>query len=295
MNFNKKLYFKVLGLCFYVFLGVLVFFMIIPFLWMISVSLKSSGHVTQTLSALIPRNITFKPYVDAWVGAHFSRYFLNTVIFTVGSTMFTLFFCALGGYTFARLRFPGRNALFLLILFSMMIPDSARLIPQFLIVKFFPLAGGNNLLGRGGIGLIDTYAGLILPFAVTGFGVFLCRQFFVRLPEELRAAAKIDGCSEFRIFYQIMLPLAKPAIIALAIFTFTFRWNKLLWPLVVTQSKGMRVLAVGLAIFQGEQRTLESWNTMMAAATIVVIPMVLVFLLLQKHFTKGTSLSGLKE
>ncbi len=295
MNFNKKLYSKVLEVCLYVSLGVISFFMILPFLWMISMSLKPSGLGSQAISVLIPRNITFEPYVEAWIGAQFSRYFLNSVIFTVGSTVFTLFFCALGGYTFARLRFPGRDTLFLLILFSMMIPDSARLIPQFLIIKFFPLAGGNNLLGQGGIGLLDSFAGLMLPFVVTGFGIFLCRQFFVRLPEELRSAAKIDGCSEFRIFYQIMLPLAKPAIIALAIFTFTFRWNKLLWPLVVTQSKSMRVLAVGLAIFQGEQRTLEQWNVMMAAATIVVLPMVLVFLLLQKHFTKGTSLSGLKE
>lgn len=294
MNFNEKLYFRTLSACLYVVLGVIAFFAILPFLWMISVSLSPSGHIYQSFSALVPRSISLKGYVDAWVGANFARYFLNTVIFTVGSTMLTLFFSALGGYTFARLRFFGRNTLFLIILFSMMIPEPATLIPRFIIVKFFPLAGGNNLLGQGGIGFVNSYAGLILPFAVTGFGIFLFRQFFLRLPNELADAAKIDGCSEFRVFLQIMLPLAKPALIALCIFTFTWRWNKLLWPLVVAQSKEMRVIAVGLAIFQNEQRTIGQWNEMMAAATISVLPAVLVFLLLQKYFTKGVALTGLK-
>ena len=291
----KILYSKVLTVCLYVALGTVAFFAIFPFLWMISVSLSPSGSISQSFATLIPSSVSFSSYVEAWRGANFARYFLNTVIFTVGSTTFTLFFCAWGGYTFARFRFPGREVLFLLILFTMMVPAPAVLIPRFLIMKFFPLAGGNNLLGQGGIGFVNTYAGLILPFTVTGFGVFLFRQFFLRVPEELADSARIDGCPEFRIFLQIMLPLAKPAAVALSVFTFTWRWNKLLWPLIIAQGEKNRVIAVGLAIFRGEQRTIEQWNVMMAAATIAVVPVVLVFLVLQKHFTKGVSLTGLKS
>lgn len=294
MNFNKKLYSKAVSVCLYGGLGIIAFFAILPLLWMISVSVSPTGNIYQAFSTLIPRDISLESYVEAWIGANFAKYFLNTAIFAGGSTLLTLFFCALGGYTFARLRFPGREILFLLILFSMMIPEPALLIPQFLIVKFFPLVGGNNILGQGGLGLVNTYAGLMLPFAVTGFGIFLFRQFFLRIPSELPDSAKVDGCPEFRIFWQIMLPLAKPAVITLTIFTFTWRWNKLLWPLVVAQSKKMRVIAVGLAIFQGEQRTVMQWDEMMAAATIAILPVVIVFLVLQKHFTKGVSLTGLK-
>jgi len=295
MNSNKKLYSKASRVCLCVALGVISFFMILPFIWMISISLRPTlGSIYQNFFALVPSSISTKAYVAVWVRANFLRYFLNSVIYAGVSTILTLFFSTLGGYTFAQLRFPGRNILFLLILFSMMIPPSAILIPQFLIVKFFPLAGGNNLLGQGGSGFVNTYAGLILPFAVTGFGIFLCRQFFLTLPGDLRNSAKIDGCSEFRIFWQIMLPLAKPAVIALSIFTFTWRCNKLLWPLVVAQDRKMRVLAVALAIFRGERLAIDQWNEMMAAATIAILPVALVFLLLQKHFTKGTALTGLK-
>jgi len=295
MNSNKKLYFKILKVCLYIILAVISFFMILPFMWMISISLRPTlGPIYQNFFALIPKNISMKPYIDVWLRVNFVRYFLNSVIYAGVSTILTIFFSTLGGYTFAQLRFPGRKILFLLILFSMMIPPSTILIPQFLIVKFFPLAGGNNLLGQGGSGFVNTYAGLILPFLVTGFGIFLCRQFFLTLPADLRHSAKIDGCSEFRIFWQIMLPLAKPAVIALTIFTFTWRWNKLLWPLVVAQNEKMRVLAVALAVFRGERLAVDQWNEMMAAATIAILPVALVFFLLQKHFTKGTALTGIK-
>lgn len=294
MVLAKRFYSKVLTLCLYLVLGIVAFFAIFPFLWMISVSLAPYGSIPQSFATLIPSSVSFSSYVEAWRDANFARYFLNTVIFTVGSTAFTLFFCALGGYTFARFSFPGRKVLFLLILFTMMIPAPAVLIPRFLTMKFFPFAGGNNLLGQGGIGFVNSYAGLILPFTVTGFGIFLFRQFFLTLPQELVDSARIDGCPEFRIFLQIMLPLTKPAAVALTIFTFVWRWNKLLWPLIIAQGEKHRVIAVALAVFRGEQRTIEQWNVMMAAATIAVVPVVLVFLVLQKHFTKGVSLTGIK-
>lgn len=298
MNSNQELCFKVLNkawkICLYVVFMAIALFMIIPFVWMVSISFKSSIPYYQNFLALIPTNFTLKNYITTWVTADFSVYFKNTVIFAGVSTMLTVFLCALGGYVFAQLRFPGRHFLFMLVLISMMIPESASMIPRFLIIKFFPMAGGNNLWGQGGYGLFDSHAGLILPYAVTGYGLFLLRQFFIRLPTALRDSAKIDGCSEFRIFWQIMLPLAKPAVIALTIFSFTWRWNKLLWPLVVTQTKEMRVIGVGLAVFLGERRTIEQWNEMMAASTIAIVPVVVLFFILQKYFTRGISLTGLK-
>ena len=142
--------------------------------------------------------------------------------------------------------------------------------------------------------MINTYAGMISPFLVTGIGIFLFRQFFLTLPTDLEDAARVDGCSEFRIFWQIMLPLTKPALIALSIFTVTWRWNKLVWPLVVVSSRSMRVLSVGLAVFAGEQHAGAQWNEMMAAATISIAPIIIFFILAQRHFTKGIALTGLK-
>jgi len=269
--------------------------MILPFVWMVSVSLKPSGRIYEYPPRFIPSPVTFENYRTAWDRANFSRYFMNTTIFAVAGTLLTISFCSLGGYVFAKLRFPGKNILFMVILFTMMLPFFSVLIPLFLIVKNFPLAGGNNLFGKGGTGLINSFAGLILPGIVNGYYIFLFRQFFTMLPDELIQAARIDGCSEFRIFAQIMLPLAKPALATVAIFSFMDKWNALVWPLVVLTDPNKRTLQVGLAIFQGEQLTGAQWNELMAASVISLLPTVLVFLLAQKYFTTGIALTGIKE
>ena len=282
------------NLVFYFFLVVLAISMLLPLIWMLNISLKPSGQIYEYPPSLIPKTFVVGNYVTAWVGADFSLYFKNTTIYTLVSVIFILFFSSLAGYTFARLRFPGRDILFLIILLTMMIPYQVTLIPLFLIVKNFPLAGGNNIFGTGGKGLIDTYAGLIIPGLVPAFGIFLFRQFFLGLPGELEDAARIDGCSEFRIYWQIMLPLTKPALILLGIFSFQGKWNDLLWPLIVTTTKHMRTLQIGLAVFQGEQRSGAQWNEMMAAGLVVIIPVIIIFLIGQKYFTKGVALTGIK-
>ena len=279
----------------YLVIVIISIFMILPFVWMVSVSLKPSGRIYEYPPRFIPSPVTFENYRTAWDRANFSRYFMNTTIFAVAGTLLTISFCSLGGYVFAKLRFPGKNILFMVILFTMMLPFFSVLIPLFLIVKNFPLAGGNNLFGKGGIGLINSFAGLILPGIVNGYYIFLIRQFFTMLPDELIQAARIDGCSEFRIFAQIMLPLAKPALATVAIFSFMDKWNALVWPLVVLTDPNKRTLQVGLAIFQGEQLTGAQWNELMAASVISLLPTVLVFLLAQKYFTTGIALTGIKE
>ena len=279
----------------YLVIVIISIFMILPFVWMVSVSLKPSGRIYEYPPRFIPSPVTFENYRTAWDRANFSLYFMNTTIFAVAGTLLTISFCSLGGYVFAKLRFPGKNILFMVILFTMMLPFFSVLIPLFLIVKNFPLAGGNNLFGKGGTGLINSFAGLILPGIVNGYYIFLFRQFFTMLPDELIQAARIDGCSEFRIFAQIMLPLAKPALATVAIFSFMDKWNALVWPLVVLTDPNKRTLQVGLAIFQGEQLTGAQWNELMAASVISLLPTVLVFLLAQKYFTTGIALTGIKE
>ncbi|WP_369018591.1 carbohydrate ABC transporter permease [Thermatribacter velox] len=253
----------------------------LPFAWMISVSLKPSGQVYEYPPRLIPSPATFENYFTAWEKASFSRYFLNTTIFAVVGTCATLILCSLGGYVFAKLKFPGRNLLFVVVLSTMMLPFFSVLVPLFLIVK--------------NLGLINTFAGLVLPGVVNGYFIFLFRQFFSMLPDDLIEAARIDGCSEFRIFLQVILPLAKPALATVAIFGFMNRWNALVWPLVVLTDPDKRTLQVGLAIFQGEQLTGAQWNELMAASVISLLPTVVVFLLAQKYFTTGIALTGIKE
>lgn len=279
----------------YILIGIVSIFMIIPFIWMTSVSLKPSGRVFEYPPRFIPSPATFENYRIAWDRANFSRYFINTTVFAVVGTLLTVSLCSLGGYVFAKLRFPGKNILFMVVLFTMMLPFFSVLIPLFLITKNFPLVGGNDLLGKGGIGLINSFSGLILPGIVNGYYIFLFRQFFIMLPDELIQAARIDGCSEFRIFAQIMLPLAKPALATVSIFAFMNKWNALVWPLVVLTDPNKRTLQVGLAIFQGEQLTGAQWNELMAASMISLLPTVLIFLLAQKYFTTGIALTGIKE
>ena len=292
MTSTKALFYKTL---LYLMLGLISIITIIPFLWMGSVSLKPSGQVYEYPPSFIPSPLKFKNYQESWSRANFNYYFKNTVIFAVVGTSLSVVFCSAGGYVFAKLRFPGKSLLFMIILFTMTLPFFSVLIPLFLIVKNFPLVGGNNLFGKGGIGLIDTFAGLVLPGIVNGYYIFLFRQFFSMFPDELIYAARIDECSEFRIFLQIILPLSKPVLATVSIFSFMSRWNAFVWPLVVLTDPKKRTLQVGLAIFQGEQLTGAQWNELMAVSVIALIPTIILFLLGQKYFTTGIALTGIKE
>ena len=266
--------------------------MIAPFLWMLLTSVKPEAEIFHSPPALLPSRWLWGNYAKAMEAAPFGRYFLNTAVYATASPLLNLFLCSLAAYAIARLQFRGKAVLFLAVLGTMMVPAQVTMIPTFIIIKRFPFAGGNDWLGLGGSGGLNTFWGLILPGAVGAFGIFLLRQFFLSLPRELEDAARIDGCSEFGIYWRIILPLSKPALATLAIFTFTAAWNDFLWPLIVMSREDLRVLQIGLMAFQSQHTT--QWDLLMAGTVLVTLPVIAVFLVGQRYFTRGIALSGLK-
>jgi len=266
--------------------------MVFPLLWMLSTSLKLPAEQFIFPPKLLPSQWQWGNYVRAWEAARFSRYFVNSAVVSIGGTALTLGVCSMAAYAFSKLEFKGREALFWLVLSSQMIPGIVTLIPSFLVVRAIPFAGGNDWLGNGGHGWLNSFAGLIVPGVGSAFGVFLLRQFFQSVPNDLLDAARVDGSSEFGIFARIVMPLAKPALMALAIFTFQGYWNDFLWPLVVTTDDRYRTIQLGLIVFR--QRFTTSWGPLMAGVTIATVPMVIVFLVGQRYFVSGIALTGLK-
>jgi multiple sugar transport system permease protein len=220
------------------------------------------------------------------------RWFINSAIVATTITVLQLFFNSLAAYVFAKRKFPGRDLIFLLFLATMMVPPTVTLIPNYIILKHIPLFGGNDIWGLGGHGMLDSYYGLILPSAVSAFGIFLLRQYMQSIPDDLLDAARIDGASEFKIFWKVVLPLCKPALAAMFIFTFTYAWEDFLWPLIITSNPDLYTAPLGLALFTVRNRT--SWDMLMAGSVIATLPMVFVFLVFQRHFVRGISLSGMK-
>jgi len=271
---------------------VLATVMIFPLLWMVSTSLKPPAEQFVFPPRLLPSEWLFENYARAWQAARFSRYFINSSVVAVSGTILNLAVCAMAGYAFCKLEYKGRDALFWVVLSSQMIPGIVTIIPSFLVVRAIPFAGGNDWLGRGGHGWLNSFAGLTIPGVGGAFGTFLLRQFFQSVPDDLLDAARVDGANEFRIFAQVVMPLAKPALTALAIFTFQGFWNDFLWPLVVTTDDRFRTVQLGLIVFR--QRFSTQWGPMMAGVTIATVPMILVFLAGQRYFVSGIALTGLK-
>lgn len=265
---------------------------LIPFLWMLSTSVTPALDVFSWPPKLIPSQLKFSNYVEAVKVTDFFRYFLNSLFVTSTTTIIAVFINSLAGYSLAKLRFPGRKIIFLFILGTIMIPPQVTMIPVFIMFRNFPLLGGNNILGQGGTGLIDTYAALILPGLASTFGVYLMREFFKSIPSELIDAARVDGASEFRIYWNVVLPLAKPALATVTLYTFTFVWNEFLWPLILTSSADMRTVQLGLSAYKGQYFT--DWHLLMAATTISSLPVLLVYFIGQKQFIKGIAMTGIK-
>jgi len=277
---------KVINWLLFSIMSIVAFFMLIPFFWMLSTSLKAVGEVFEYPPRWLPSTFHWENYRTVWNIVPFARYMLNSFIVSTSVTILHLIIASLSAYAFARLEFPGRDKLFLLYLATLMIPGQVTMIPNFILVKI--------------LGWTDTYAGLILPNAFTAFGVFLLRQFFLTIPKEYEDAAKIDGASYFQIYLKVILPLAIPGISTLAIFTFVFQWNNLLWPLIVVNRESMKTvnresmktITIGLASFQGMYGT--SWNLLMAAAVMGVLPSAIAFFIGQRYLIKGITLTGLK-
>lgn len=266
--------------------------MVVPFAWMIVTSFKPDPQALTASSSWLARSLNWSNYTSAWQRANFSQYVVNTAIYAVVSTVSQLILGAMAGYAFARLKFPGSNVLFVLVLGTMMIPFQMLLVPLFVMLRHWPLVGGNDLIGAGGTGMVDTLGGLIVPNLVTPFGIFLMRQFALSLPNELADAARSDGATESRIFFSIMLPLMRPALVTLSIFAFQDAWNDFTWPLVISTTAQSRTLQLGLQTFQDQ--TLTEWGPLMAGTTITVLPLLLIFMLGQRFFVEGIALTGTK-
>lgn len=259
-------------------LGAIV--MIIPFVWMVLTSLKTQAEATSIPVVLVPTQLRWENYKDLlnYPLMPFGNFYFNSVMMTVGRTLGQVVFCSLAAYAFARIPFPGRNALFLLFLSVLMVPVQVFILPQYLIMQH--------------LGWLNTLQALTVPGMFSAFGTFLLRQFFMTLPMELEEAARLDGANHFQIFWRVMLPLAKPGLVALAILTTLWSWNDLLWPLIVINDADHKPLTAGLASLQGEHFT--PIPLIMAGAMLAIWPMILIFILLQRQFVEGIALTGTK-
>ncbi|SEK54764.1 carbohydrate ABC transporter permease [Nonomuraea pusilla] len=261
-------------------LGLLV--MATPFLWMALSAFKTRQDLTASPPVWIPSQWTLRNFGELLQQLDMPRYFMNSLVVAVLVTACNLLFCSMLGYALAKLDFAGRSKVFGVVLAALMVPGNLLILPLYV------------LMSR--LGLIDTYAGLVLPFAAGAFGVFLMRQFMKSVPDELLEAARIDGAGEWYIFWRIVLPLVKPALATLTIFTFLGSWNNFVWPLVATNDPGKYTLPVALATFANDpNRTVAGGNGMlMAGSLLVVLPVLVVFVVLQRHFTQGIATAGLK-
>ncbi|MFS0777768.1 carbohydrate ABC transporter permease [Neobacillus sp. 3P2-tot-E-2] len=255
------------------------FFFMIPFIWMVSTSLKPLTQVFTFPPEWIPKPVKWSNYIDAMNYIPFFTYLKNTIIITLVSTIGAVLSCPIVAYSFAKLKWPGRNILFIITIGVMMIPGQVTMIPLFLLFEK--------------LGLVGTPYPLIIPaFFGIPFYIFLLRQFFMGLPDSLREAAKIDGASEFRIYWQIMLPLAKPAVLAVGLFQFMASWTDFIGPLLYLTDSVQYTLSLGLQQFQSQKGS--EWGLMMAVSTMMTVPVILLFFFLQKTFIKGITFSGIK-
>jgi multiple sugar transport system permease protein len=255
-------------------------------------SLKPNQDIFTDPIRWIPERVTFEHYIKAFTLVPFGRYFLNSLAMAVMGVVSNLILGSLAGYAYARMRFRGREGLFRLLLSSMLVPGIVTMIPTFIILKNFPLAGGNNLFGQGGLGLLNSYWAIVLPGAAGAFAVFFMRQFFRTLPDDLMDAARVDGTSEFRIFWNIYLPLTGPALATLGIFTFQAGWNVFLWALIVFNDPNMATVQMGLQSFSFNHQT--DYGPLMAASVVVSLPVLMVFFFAQRYFTQSISFTGTK-
>jgi ABC-type glycerol-3-phosphate transport system permease component len=264
----------------YLFLFAVALMLILPFLWILSTSLKGNESIFVIPPKWIPEQVHWENYSNVFKKMPFLIYLRNSVFISSMTIIGTLLSSSLVAYAFACLKWPGRNGVFVFVLATMMLPTQVTMIPLFVLFKNF--------------GWLNTFKPLIVPafFGGGAFNIFLLRQFFLTIPSELFDAARIDGCSEWRIYWSIVLPLAKPALATVAILTFTMTWNDFFGPLIYLSDKLKGTLALGLAMFVGQHQT--EWGMLMAASVMMMIPMIVLFFLFQKYFIKGFMMSGIK-
>ncbi len=251
---------------------------VLPFAWSIGTSLKPLRDLFVLQPTLIPSEPRWQNYTDVLDAVPFVRFYLNTIGVTAARVVGQVFLASMAAFAFARLRFPGRDLLFFLLLSALMIPEQVLIIPRYILVRE--------------LGWLDSYQGLIVPLLFSAFGTFLLRQFFLTIPNDFQEAATLEGANPFQIYWHIYLPLARPALTAFGFLVLLWSWNELLWALIVTNTTEKQVLSVGIALFQGERFT--NTAVMLAAANMATIPILIVFLFFQRQLIEGISLSGLK-
>lgn len=250
--------------------------MVLPFIWMVLTSLKTYAESIHVPPVIIPKDFQWENYKEVFTLLPFFKFMLNTLIVTVLRTAGQLLLCSLAAYAFARIEFPGRNVLFLVALSVLMVPGQVFLLPQYMIMVK--------------LGWLNTLQAVVVPGLFSAFGTFLLRQFFMGLPKELEEAARLDGCNHFQIYWRVMLPLAKPGLVALGIFTTLWSWNELMWPMIVNSSPESMTLSVGLSSLQGQYLT--NYPVLMAGSFLAIVPMLILFMILQKQFIEGIAITG---
>jgi multiple sugar transport system permease protein len=254
-------------------------FTMVPFVWMLTASIKHPDEIFTYPPTWIPRGIRYENWVESWQAVDWARYFFNSALMAVSISLSHIVLCSLAAYGFARTRFPGRDPLFMAFLATMMVPGQVLLIPQFIMMRWF--------------GWVDTYWALIIPSIGSAYGTFMLRQFFLQIPFELEDAARIDGCNRLQILYRIIVPLSVPAMTTLAVFSFMAAWNAFVWPLIVTNSQSMFTVQLGLSTFRGAYGNVD-WGKMMAATCFITLPVIGAFLAGQRQFIEGITMTGMK-
>lgn len=275
MQYNKLniskfiLYFVLIGICLVT---------LTPFIWMIAASFMQPGASSTFPPRLIPKDPTFEHYESLFIRLNIFRYILNSFVVAISTTLISLFVNSMAGYAFAKYRFPGRDKLFRLLLAAMVIPAQVTMLPLFLMLNK--------------MGLVNSYWGVIIPGMASIFGIFLIRQYIFSIPDSLIEAARMDGANDFSIYWKVILPLCKPILVTLAIFSFMGSWNDFLWPLIVMTKDSMYTLPVALAGLMGEHT--QDTELMMAGSVITILPVMIVFMVLQKYYIRGIMLGGVK-
>ncbi|MDD2716212.1 MAG: carbohydrate ABC transporter permease [Candidatus Wallbacteria bacterium] len=251
---------------------------LLPLIFMVSTSFKETSEIFSKIPSLIPKHPTLEHYRQLFGAMAFTRQFLNSLTVALGLTIMSLLINSMAAFAFAKMYFRGRERLFTLLLITMMVPGQVTMMPVFIILKY--------------MGLLNSYLGLIIPGSASVFSIFMLRQFMSEIPESLLEAARIDGCSEYGIYWKIMLPLCRPVLATILIFSFLGSWNEFLWPLIVMLDEGKYTLPVALANLNGQYNT--EWGLLMAGSVVVILPVIAVFLMAQKHYIKGIAAGAVK-
>lgn len=284
----------ILKVLLYLFMSFLAVIMLFPFYWSIITAIRPDMETIKVPPSFVPNEITFDNFVSFFTKQdNFWSATGYTILITAVGMFTNLFFGSLAGYTFAKLKFRGRKIIFRIMLMSLMIPSIVTTLPTYYVLAKFPLAGGNNILGEGGSGFIGNPLAVILPGCIGVYGIFFMRQFFFGVPDALGEAARIDGASEFRIFWQIYLPQVSSGLITLGIITFNSYWNSYMWPSIVLSVGDVKMLSLILGDFQ--QIYQAEYGAVMAGALVIMLPSLLIFAFLQKYFMNTVTFAGVKE